>query len=168
MLRKAIHENIKDNTLLKVDDVDEEKSVTIWIKQGEEILKKPIRLSAEKLSAQLKLNDNLKNFEELAVKIDRIGFMLYCLNVPQELQQSYLKWLCVMFCEVWNKLAPYILLRRKERFKEYQRNEQNPPSPLLFVPYFEKLAYESYEYYHKELGDKAKILCLSKKCSVEI
>ncbi len=168
-LRRAIHKNFTDYTTLKNDEgIDEEKSVTLWIKQGEKVSKESTKISIEKLNEEINHNDNLRNFEEIAVKIDRIGFMLYRLKVPQELTQSYLKWLCAMFCELWNKLAPHILLRRKDRFKKYRQNKDEYASPFLFVPYFEKLVYESYEYYNRELGDKAKIFCLNKECRTEI
>jgi hypothetical protein len=168
ILRKAIHRNFTDYTSLKSDyAIDGEKSVTLWIKQGEKVSEESTRISIEKLNKEIKHNDNLRYFEEIAVKIDRIGFMLYRLRVPQELRQSYLKWLCVMFCEIWNKLAPHVLLRRKDRFKEYQQEDEYPP-PVLFVPYFEKLVYESYEYYYRELRDKAKIFCLNRECRTEV
>lgn len=168
-LRRAIHKNFTDYISSKNDDdIDEEKSVTLWIKQGEKVSEESTKISIEKLNEEIKQNDNLRHFEEIAVKIDRIGFMFYCLKVPQELKQSYLKWLCAMFCEIWNKLAPHILLRRKDRFKEYRKDKDEYPPPLLFVPYFEKLVYESYEYYNRELGDKAKIFCLNKECRTEI
>lgn len=167
--RRAIQKNFTDYTSSKNDeDIAEEKSVTLWIKQGEEVSEESTKISIEKLNEEIKQNDNLRYFEEIAVKSDRIGFMFYCLKVPQELKQSYLKWLCAMFCEIWNKLAPHILLRRKDRFKEYRKDKDEYPPALLFVPYFEKLVYESYEYYNRELGDKAKIFCLNKECRTEI
>lgn len=128
----------------------EGEEVELWVRCGESIVPKSIRVR--------KLRKNLRiAFEETAVRVDRIGFIFSMLGYSTELKVKYLKWLCVMLCANWNRLAPYIFLKRKER----ARYDAKDPSPIYFVPYFEKIVYEAYDYYRKIVGESAKIFCLN-------
>lgn len=106
-----------------------------------------------------KILEYKKEFEDVAVAADRVGFMFFELKISDELKRNYLKWLCVTYCGLWNKIAPHIEQVRVKRIK--------------YVPYFEKLVYASYYYYNeaienynknsKEAKKEAKLIVLNKK-----
>jgi len=123
---------------------DEYIDVDVWLKKGKN---SPVNVKykIKKLNSEDK-----KRFQEISVKYDRVGFMLFDLNISPVFQKKYLDWMCVSICDMWNVLAPYILLERGDRIK--------------FTPNFEKLAYEAFPYYnliYQEKHEKpAKIIVL--------
>jgi len=87
----------------------------------------------------------------VAVRFDRVGFILFELDLPKRLKEKYLEWMGETICGIWNKVAPYIENERQKR--------------VHFVPYFDKLAYAAYPYYYKQkkrakLKEKAKLVFL--------
>ncbi len=158
----------KKNIFPDVSSVDHSskkgEEVKLWVNDGNSIVEKKIKVK--------KLIGKSKDmaFSE-ARRADRIGFMFYVLGIPKKLKKAYLEWLCIMFCEVWNRLAPYIILERRFRQANYSdiskpNTGAETPSPIFFTPYFEKLVYEAYNYY-KDKKKNAKIVCLNPKCDIE-
>jgi len=76
-------------------------------------------------------------FEEISVRLDRIGFFLLNLDLSKDFKQKYYSWMCVSIIEMWNRLAPYIMKQRMKRGK--------------YVPYFEELIVKLWPYYKKEV-----------------
>lgn len=137
---------------------DEGEEITLWMRCGDLVENKPIKVK------KLEQDDRIA-FEETAVKADRIGFMFDALKHSKKLKEKYFNWLCIMFCNTWNKLAPHIALERKKRFKNV--NGDLPP-PVCFAPYFEKLVYDIYDSYRKWAKEDAKILCLNPQCKIQV
>lgn len=137
---------------------EEGEEVPLWIRRGESIVPKPIRV--KRLEGEL-----VKAFGETAVRTDRIGFIFSTLGQSKKLKEKYINWLSVMLCDNWNMVAPHVALERRKRAKEFAG--ASPPS-VCFVPYFEKLVYEAYKYYSKWMGKDAKIFCLNPKGEVDV
>lgn len=140
-VRRYIYDNFKDYTIL--EDANGEK-MKLWIKFGEKV--DCIHPKIEKL---IELSEKKEKFEELVVRLDRVGFILFDSAITKEFKEKYLKWMCVSISEHWNRTAPHIIQIKDERGK--------------YVPYFELMVYEAYKYY-KDEKDDAKIICLNSTC----
>jgi len=155
--RRYIHQNFPEY-ISEHYSSKEGKEVTLWVKSGDS------RPQPKSVRVKHLEEEDIEAFEEIAVRADRIGFMFYSLEPSKKLEKKYFSWLCVMFCEIWNKLAPHIILRRKER----SGGGEEEPQPVYFTPYFERLVYDVYEYYKKLIGENVRIFCLNPECSVEL
>lgn len=82
---------------------------------------------------------------DVAVRIDRLGFILYNIDISEKTKQAYLEWWCSTIVDCWNRLAPFIYLKRNERSN--------------YVPYFEKLSQLAFSYYIAQKID-AKLVSL--------
>ena len=144
--RRYIYNNFPDYT--REDYLDQ-----LWksrLKNGVESLKFKIfdgdKTAEETKQVKVLDRDSEKTNEyvisgEISVKIDRIGFMFYNINISPTFKRAYIEWLCVTFCELWNSLAPHIFQRREKR------------AGVQFVPYFEQIAYLSYPLYKRQRKD---------------
>jgi hypothetical protein len=92
-------------------------------------------------------DEDWKQLTDAAVRIDRIGFIMFNIDLPPKMKTAYLEWWCSTIVDLWNRLAPYISLRRLER--------EN------YTPYFDKIAIEAFPYYQKRKRD-AKLILLKK------
>jgi len=115
--------------------------VPVWLYDGNGA-KKEI-LAVRKIG-----NTDEKYFVDVAVGFDRVGFMLFELDLPKGLKDAYFRWMASTICDVWNKIAPYIYIRRQKR--------------VNYTPYFEEMAYQAYSYYRKQKKN-VKLVCLKLK-----
>ncbi|MGD0080705.1 MAG: hypothetical protein ABSB80_08685 [Methanoregula sp.] len=91
--------------------------------------------------------DDWKKITDVAVRIDRVGFILFNIKLSKTIKEAYLEWWCSTIVDSWNRLAPYIYLKRSKR--------EN------YTPYFEKLSKEAFPYYYNRKND-AKLVLLEK------
>ena len=73
----------------------------------------------------------MQAIERVAVGMDRVGFLVFSNLGPKK---QFLRWLPETIRDMWNYSAPYIAFVRRT------------PNRKSFVPYFEKMAYESFRY----------------------
>jgi hypothetical protein len=137
---------------------DEEGDVGLWISSSP---------SQKKIVKVKKLSDTEKEIlEDVARGFDRVGFMLYDLELSSEHRDRYFKWLCAMTVDMWNKVAAHIGDMRKKRASDSGWNVSGETLPsILFAPNFEKLAYGAFDYYKKARQD-ARIAYLNPTCGV--
>lgn len=128
--------------------VSQGETVKIWIKQGDLApLEKDVTIR------KLTKDEERVPFEASAVGADRIGFMLYKLEVPKRVKEAYIQWESSMYLLLWNRVAPYVAFERKIR-------EGQAATPVAFTPFFEQIAYESYKCYLKQ-DKNAKLVSLT-------
>jgi hypothetical protein len=127
---------------------DKVETVKIWIKDGDSAtLEKDVAVGAF-------IQDKERvPFEATAVGADRIGFMLYKLEVPRNVKEEYLRWESSMYLLTWNRVAPYVARERKIR-------GGLTASPWAFTPFFEEIAYDSFKYCLKQ-DKNTKLVCLN-------
>ena len=156
--RRYVFDNFPDYTR-------EDDSYDNWKSKATEVQLREISINNGEITTpedkQVKILDKNREDEneyiisgEISVKVDRIGFMFENVDISDSFKIAYIEWLCVTFCELWNRLAPHILQRREDR------------AGVQFVPYFEKMAYLSYFLYKRQRQD-ARIIVLNSEILFE-
>ena len=112
--RIRVHQNFPDytqedysfkewrNNLKKEEKTKLQK---LWIREGMDEPKQVDRI----VKILQKESWDKKDFGEMAVRADRVGFMFFTLeDISSKFRGEYLDWLCFTFCGLWNKIAPHV------------------------------------------------------------